>query len=232
MALPRNKCPTFELTLPSNGKKVKYRPWLVGEQKNLLIALQGGEADIHLAMKAAVDACTFGELDMATLANFDEEYIFLQVRTKSAGQSLDLVITCQHCEHKHELPLDLGTVEVQKTEGHTNKIVLGDDLGVLMAYPTTEQITYLNKNYSVETVYETVRKCIHAVFTDEEVSYTKDEPQEEVDAFIASLDPMQYKKIEDFFRTMPVLRHSFEAKCPVCEKDSEYTLEGIEAFFV
>ena len=231
MALPRNNVPTFELTQPSTGKKIKYRPWLVGEQKNLLMALEGGETDILIAVREAVDACTFGKLDMETLPNFDAEYIFLQIRTKSAGQTVDMILTCQHCGQKSERSLDLTEVEVQRTEGHTNKIMLGADLGVEMRYPTTEQLNYLNKNYNVDTVYKTICECIKSVFTAEEVSYTKDEPLEEVKAFIESLTAEQFDQIESFFATMPVLKHTFTNECPHCQKVSGYTLEGIESFF-
>lgn len=231
MSLPRNEFPMFELKQPSTGKRVKYRPWLVGEQKSLLIALQGSDGDILLAVKEAVNTCTLGKLDVETMPNFDLEYMFLQIRTKSAGESVDLVLTCQHCEQQHEYALSLPSVEVQQTKGHTKKIMMADKLGVEMSYPTTEQLTFLNKNYSVETVYKTIRECIYSVFTDEEVHLTKDETEEEVDGFLMSMTSEQFEKVEDFFRTMPVLKHSFIDPCPHCQKDSQYTLEGIEAFF-
>lgn len=231
MSLPKNNYPIFELKQPSTGKKVKYRPWLVGEQKNLLMALQGGDADILLAVKEAVNTCTLGKLDVDTMPNFDLEYMFLQIRTKSAGESVDLVLTCQHCEQQHEYVLALPTVEVQKTKDHSKKIMLAEKLGIEMSYPTTEQLTFLNKNYSVDTVYQTIRECIFSVFTDEEVHLTKDETEEEVDEFLMGLTSDQFGMVEDFFRTMPVLKHSFIDKCPHCQQDSQYTLEGIEAFF-
>jgi hypothetical protein len=232
MALPKNTFPTFELKLPSTGALVKYRPWLVGEQKHLLMALQGGESEILLAVKEAVNTCTFGKLDIDNMPNFDMEYLFLQIRTKSAGESIDLVLTCQHCEEKSEYSLNLSDVQVQKNEKHLKKIVLSPELGCEMKYPTTEQLTALNKNYSVETVYNTICECIESVFTEDEVHYTKDETLEEIQEFLESLTAEQMEKIEDFFRTMPVLKHTFQSTCQHCEKVSEYTLEGIEAFFV
>lgn len=231
MSLPRNNFNTHELALPSTGKKIKYRPWLVGEQKHLLMSLQGSDADILLAVRNAVDTCTFNKLDVDTMPNFDLEYIFMKIRTKSAGETVPLILTCQHCEQNSEYTLDLNDVEVQKVEGHTNKVMLSDNLGVEMSYPTAEQLTELNRNYSTETVYKTICECIKTVFTDEEVHPTKDEPLEEVQAFIESLTQDQFNLIEKFFSTMPTLKHSFTSTCPHCEKDTKYTLEGIEAFF-
>jgi hypothetical protein len=231
MSLPRNNFPIFELNQPSTGKKVKYRPWLVGEQKNLLMSLQGGDADILLAVKEAVNTCTLGKLDVESMPNFDLEYMFLQIRTKSAGENVDLILTCPHCEQSHEYQLALPTVEVQKTKGHSKKILLSDKLGVEMSYPTTEQLTFLNKNYNVDTVYKTIRECIYSVFTDEEVNLTKDESDEDIAAFLESLTTAQFAQIENFFRTMPALKHTFSDMCPHCQKESNYTLEGIESFF-
>jgi hypothetical protein len=231
MSLPRNTVATHELTQPSTGKKVKYRPWVVGEQKNLLMALSGADTDILLAIRNAVDTCTFNKLDIANLPNFDLEYMFMQIRMRAVGESVDLILTCKHCDHQHEHKLNLQDVEVIKTPGHSTKIMLADNLGVEMNYPTTEQLDHLNKNYSVAVVYDTICQCIKTVFTDEEVHPTKDEPLEEVQAFLASLEPMQLEKIERFFATMPVLKHTMTVKCPQCEKDTFYSLEGIEAFF-
>jgi hypothetical protein len=231
MSLPRNTFATYELVQPSTKKKVKYRPWLVGEQKNLLMALEGSDADILLAIRNAVDTCTFQALDIANMPNFDLEYMFLQIRTKSAGESVELILTCQHCQKQSEYTLQLPDVKVVETEGHSRKVILAPNLGVEMNYPTTEQLDNLNKNYSVDVVYETICACIKSVFTDQEIHPTKDEPIEEVQAFLESLTADQFNLIEDFFRTMPVLKHSFDGKCPHCEQTTKYTLEGIEAFF-
>jgi hypothetical protein len=232
MSLPRNTFQTYEVVQPSSGKKIKYRPWLVGEQKNLLMALESGDSEILLAVRNAVDTCTFNALDIETIPNFDLEYIFMQIRIKSAGESVDLILTCQHCEQQNEYHLALPDVQVVQTEGHSKKIMLADNLGVEMGYPTTEQLDYLNKNYSTDVVYKTICECIKTVFTDLEVHQTKDEPIEEIQAFLESLTSPQFQLIEDFFRTMPELKHTFIHKCPACEKDTLYTLSGIESFFV
>jgi hypothetical protein len=231
MSLPRNTTPTYQTKVPSTGKTIKYRPWLVGEQKNMLMAVEGGEADVLLAIKEAVNACTFEKLDVEAMPNFDLEYLFLQIRSKSSGETVDLILTCQHCKADHEHNLPLSIVEVQKNKDHTKKIILADNLGVEMAYPTTDQLSFLNKNYSVDTVYQTICQCIESVFTETEVHQTKDETPEEVAQFVEALTTEQFAKIEDFFRTMPVLRHTFTDKCPHCEKETQYTLEGVEAFF-
>jgi len=232
MALPRSKHPTYELILPSTGKKIKYRPWLTGEQKHLLMAMQGGETDIMMAVKECVNACTFGELDMINIPNFDEEYIFLQLRIKSAGQVIPLELTCQHCEHKNEYDLDIGTVQVQTHPDHKKRIMLSEEMGCEMNYPTTEQLTYLNNNYNVQTVYATIAQCLHSVFTSEEVNLVADETEEELQEWMDTLSTEDLDKIEDFFRTMPVLRHEFIHKCERCDEESKFTIEGIESFFV
>jgi hypothetical protein len=229
--LPRNTTPTYQTKVPSTGKTIKYRPWLVGEQKNLLMAVEGGEADVLLAVKEAVNACTFEKLDVETMPNFDLEYLFLQIRSKSSGETVDLILTCQHCQENHDYKLTLADVQVQKNKDHKKKIILTDNLGVEMAYPTTEQLSFLNKNYSVDTVYQTICQCIESVFTETEVHHTKDETLEEVAAFVESLTTEQFAKIEDFFRTMPILKHTFTDPCPHCGKDTQYSLEGVEAFF-
>lgn len=231
MAFPTNNIPKFRTTHPVTNKDVVFRPFLVGEQKNLLMAMGGNEQDILLAMKSAVDACTFNKLDMDNLPNFVLEFLFLQIRAKSIGESIDLILTCGTCGVKDEHQVRLADVQVQKTEGHSTKILLADNLGVTMRYPTTEQLSFLNENYTTEVVFDTLLDCIESVFTADEVTQTKDEPREALLEFVESLTTQQMTMIEDFFRTMPKLKHEFAHKCSHCGNDTTFTMEGIESFF-
>lgn len=231
MALPRQEHPTFELTVPSTKKKTRFRAWLVKEQKPLLMALQAGETEITNAVRNTVDACTFGQLDVMRMPSFDLEYIFLQIRAKAVGEKLDLVLTCQHCEAQEDHAISLSDVQVHMNPVHKKVFKLSDTLAVEMNYPTTEQLNYLNANYSVETVFETICNCIGKVYLGDELFDASQEEMSEVVAFVETLTGEQLQQLEVFFATMPILKHVFTTTCPHCEKDTEYTLEGIEAFF-
>lgn len=231
MAFPTVESPVYQLTLPSTNKKVKYRSFLVKEQRSLLMAVNGSQDDILLAMQSAVSACTFGKLDVENLPNFDLEYIFLQIRGKSIGETVELVLTCKHCSTKEDFKLNLNDVKVVKNTAHSKKIMLADNLGVMMKYPTTAQLTYLTLNYDTKVVFDTLLECIESVFTDETITKTADEPREELLAFIDSLSGNQMELIEEFFKTMPVLKHEFKHKCKSCGESTTFAMEGIEAFF-
>lgn len=231
MAFPTVNRPIFTTTLPSTKETIKFSPFTVKEQRALLIAAQSNEADMTAAMKAAINDCTYDQLDVDNMPNFDLEYLFLQIRAKSVGENLELVLTCKNCKTTTDYNLDLTTVKVQETEGHSKKILLADNLGVFMRYPTTEMLNHLIKNYSTETVFDTVLACIETVFTDETVTQTKDESKEELVQWVLTLSEEQFSKMEDFFKTMPELRHKFTHTCSSCGTETEYEIKGLENFF-
>jgi len=232
MSFPKNSIQQYNLIQPSTDKKIAYRSFLVGEQKQLLMAVNGNSDDMLLAMKNTVDACTFGKLDVQTLPNFDLEYIFLQIRARSIGESVDLIVSCDGCGTKNDYNLNLTDVQVHKNPDHNTKIMLSDNLGVVMRYPTTEEVTLLNEHYSTENVFQVLLNCIKTVFDDEQVTETEDESREELIDFVDTLTTKQMDKLENFFKTMPELKHEFKHTCKKCGHVTEYVMEGFENFFV
>lgn len=229
---PKNETPLFEMTVPSTEQKVIFRPFLEKERKSLLLAAAGSESEMILAMKAAVAACTFNKLEMTNMPNFDLESIFLKIRSKSIGESMELILTCNHCKKKDEYVLDINDVNVVHHEGHSKKIMLSDKLGVFMRYPTTEQLTELTLNYSIDTVFNVILDCIETVFDDMTVTNTADEPREELIKFVDTFTGEQMDRIEQFFKTMPTLEHTIKHNCSACGKENTYLMKGIENFFV
>jgi hypothetical protein len=232
MAFPVNDVPKFNTIVPSTKKKITYRPFTVAEQKGLLMAAESDKDSMTLAMKSAVDACTFGAINMENIPNFDLEYLFLQIRAKSIGESIELVLTCQHCGMKDDYVLNITDVNVKENPDHSKKIMLASNLGLTMCYPTTEQVNYLTLNYNTDTVFDTLLDCIETVFTDEEVTNTADESRESLVEFIDSLTGQQMDMIEHFFKTIPVLKHEFEHNCSKCGKPSLFSMIGLESFFL
>lgn len=230
MALPRNQSPVYEMMLPLLGKKVKYRGFCVKEQKALLMAVQGNTSEIILAVNEAVYACLFEAVDVDTLANYDLEYAFMQIRMRSAGETIDLELTCHKCDTKNDYTLNLGDVKPDVKKSN-NKIQLSDNLGVIMRYPTTAEMGYLDDKPTTETVFNTIMNCIETVYTQDEIFETKNESEKERREFIESLSPEQLSLIEQFFASIPVLKHEFKNTCGSCSYESTYVMEGIESFF-
>lgn len=233
MALPRPLLPMYELTLPSNGQVVKFRPFIMKEEKLLLIALESGEEIRMLdAIHDIVGACTDGVVDTTTAPLFDVQYAFLQIRAKSVAEVSDFVIACGECKHRVNEEIDLTKIQVEKVEGHTNKIYLTKEMGVIMKYPTIKHLDVLAHYKTSDEVYRVIAACIDTVFNNDELMKASDETVDEVLAFIDNLPVSQFNKIQAFFKTMPVLRHEHKFKCPKCGKENILTLEGIESFFV
>jgi len=231
MALPKNEIPTFSMIQHSTGKNIKYRPFLNGESKAILLAANGSPEEMLLAMQTCVDICTFHELDIPNLPNFDLEEIFLQIRAKSAGEVIELVLTCKNCKGKEDYKLNIGDVHVVDHPEHNKKIILSNNLGVIMKYPTITQLENLTQNYSTETVFNTVIDCIDYIFDDKATHKAADEPREELVAWVDELTTQQMELIEHFFKTIPALKHEFKHTCPKCGTENEYRMVGLESFF-
>lgn len=233
MALPQQLLPRHELTLPSNKKVIKFRPFIMKEEKILLIAKESGkEIEILDAIHYIVGACTDGAIDTATCPLFDVQYAFLQIRAKSVAEVADFVIKCGSCENKISSSIDITQIQPEMIEGHSNRINLTSTLGVVMRYPTIKHLDVLANFTSPDEVYKVIADCIETVFDKDEVYNTADESSENVLAFIDNLPISQFNKIQQFFKTMPVLRHVHKFNCPKCGKENILTLEGIESFFV
>ena len=234
MALPTMDLPTYELVVPSNKKKIKFRPFLVKEEKVLLMALETDEEkNIKDAVFQLLKACISTRIKLENLASFDLEYIFLNIRAVSVGEIVQMNITCQDDEKTQvKYNLNLTDVNVLFPEGHENKIMLTDDLGVIMKYPSFDgfvegQFTD-NKEFDVIKV---VAESIDQIFQGDEVYDESTTSKKEFVQFVESLTNPQLEKIQAFFETAPRLEHSFKVTNPNTGVESDYTLRGLASFF-
>lgn len=230
--LPIVNAPTYELKLPSNGKKVKYRPFLVKEQKILLIALQSGDMEaIYNAVVEITDACTFNKLDVNSMPYFDLEHLFINLRSVSIGEVLELQIECGNCEKTTPYSLDLTTFNMEGKKPDSF-VKLTDTIGVTMRYPTEREMVGVRKKESVEDVYKLVATCIESVWSGDEEFKASDAGADEVMKFLDGLTDSQFKKLEAFFVNMPKLMHRDEIECPHCQTKNTIVIEGLHDFFV
>lgn len=235
MALPVLATPTYELTVPSTKQKVKFRPFLVKEEKALLIAQQSEDDKTMLStLKDIIASCTFNKVNPDTLALFDIEYIFTQLRAKSVGEISELVFNCLECNDpkaKINVNIDLTKLEVSRDDKHTSKIELFDDVGIQMKYPSFKSLNKLKNLNDTDAIFEVVFDCIDYIYDSENVYPAAEQSRQDLENFIDNLTQDQFKKIKDFFETMPKLKHEINFKCPVCGFDHHHTIEGLENFF-
>ena len=236
MALPKLTTPTYELEVPSTDEKIQFRPFLVKEEKILLIAMESGKnEDIIEAVKQIVEECTFNKLNLGTMPMFDVEYIFLQIRSKSVGEVSKLKLLCPDDKKTYaDVEVKLDDVKVQVEDGHTNKIKLDNDMGMIMTYPNIDSF----KNSGITTItaanmLDVISTCILQIYEQkgEKVYEAKDQTQKELSDFIESLQTKHFKKVQAFFDTMPKLKHTIKVKNPKTKKTSEITLTGLNDFF-
>lgn len=236
--LPTLSVPTFETALPSTGKTIKYRPFLVKEEKILLLAMESeDEKTIENAVKEILTNCIMSRgIKVDKLASFDLEYLFLKIRAVSAGEEVQMRVTClDDNQTQVSVTINLDEVTVEKPEGHTNKIMIQDDIGILMRYPGMEQfinITLLNKDLdTTDELLDVVADCVDQIFQGEEVWDSADTKKDDIIKFLDGMTQQQFEKIQNFFETMPVLRHRFKVVNPNTGVESSYTLEGLQSFF-
>ena len=237
MALPKLNTPTYELEVPSTDEKIKYRPFLVKEEKILLMAMESKDnTQIINAVKDIVSSCTFEKLNAATMPMFDMEYIFLNIRAKSVGEISKLKILCPDDKKTYaSVELDLTKVEVQVDDEHSNKIELTDDMGIIMTYPTIDSFLESGiENIDASNMLDVIGTCILQIYEEkgEKVYQAKDQTKKELTEFIESMDSKQFKKLQSFFDTMPKLKHTIKVKNPKTKVESEVTLNGLADFFV
>ncbi len=235
MALPKLNVPKYKLKLPSDGRTVNFRPFLVKEEKLLLLATETGEQeDIVLAIKNIIKECT-DITDVDALATFDIEYVFLQVRTKSVGESVDISVICpDDGETDVAVSIPLDEIKVQKTRGHKNEIKLSDEIIVTMGYPSLE--TFVKMNFSdddnqIDQVFEMAAGCIKTIADENQVYDCADSTKQEVLEFLDQLSSKQFGMIQKFFETMPKLTHTLTVTNPNTGVESEVVLEGLASFF-
>ena len=236
MPLPKIVTPTFELTLPSNKKKVKYRPFLVKEEKILILAIEsGGMKEITMAIKDVLKNCVLTRgVKIDELPTFDIEYLFLNIRARSIGESIDLLITCpDDGKTKVNTQIYIDEVEVKTDKDHTTDIKIDDTYTMRLKYPSLDQFVDENFNFEKETdnTFSLVASCIEMVFSKDEAWEAKDSTQEELVSFLEQLNSFQFKEIQKFFETMPKLTHDIEVENPETKVKSTVTLEGLASFF-
>ena len=232
MALPEIATPTYTLTIPSTKKKVKYRPFLVKEQKLLILAMENEDQEQILdAITNTIKSCLITKVDMATLALFDIEYLFLQIRARSISEEIEMRVTCgDDGETTVDVKFMVDDVKVNFPKGHTNIIKLDDNLTIEMQYPDLDYFAKINFMDEKVDEYELVAKCIKRVYVGED-DFTSDSLDESKE-WVEGLTNNQFEKIQSFFETMPTLRHVLKVKNPNTKVVNEVVLEGLSDFFV
>ena len=238
MPLPKISTPTYELELPSTEETIRYRPFLVKEEKLLVIALESEDnKQITTAIKAVIKNCILTKnIKVETLPTFDIEFLFLNIRGKSVGEELEVNIICpDDGETQVPVTINLDDIEVQKNKEHTNRIKVDDKIMMEMKYPSLDQFIknnfdFDNKN-AMDQSFELIGSCIDKIFTEEEVWTSSDVSKKEINEFLESMNSSQFKNIETFFETMPKLSHTIKVKNPKTKTESEVVLEGLASFF-
>ena len=238
MPLPKIATPTYELELPSSGKTITYRPFLVKEEKLLVLALESEDTkQITNAIKAVLKSCiqTKG-IKVDHLPTFDIEYLFLNIRGKSVGEDLEVNITCpDDNETQVKVNIDLDDIKVEKKEGHTNQIKVDDTIMMEMKYPSLNE--FIKNNFDpndknqMEQSFDLIGSCIDKIYTSDEVWATEDCTKKEINEFLESMNSSQFKEIESFFESMPKLSHTIKVKNPKTKVESDVVLEGLASFF-
>jgi hypothetical protein len=238
MPLPKIATPTYELELPSTGETIQYRPFLVKEEKLLVIALESEDnKQISTAIKTVIKNCILTKnIKVESLPTFDIEYLFLNIRGKSVGEELDINVICpDDGETQVSVKINLDDIKVQKNEEHTNRIKLDKSIMMEMKYPSLDQFIKNNFDFSdknaMDQSFELIASCIDKIFTEEEVWTSADVTKKEMADFLESMNSSQFKGIEKFFETMPKLSHTIKVTNPVTEIESEVVLEGLASFF-
>ena len=236
MALPKLDIPIYELVVPSTDEKIKYRPFLIKEEKILLIAMESGaNEDIIQAVKQIVSECTFNTLKLGDMPMFDVEYIFLQIRSKSVGEVSKLKVLCKDDGKTYaNVEVDLTEIEVQVNDDHTNKIELTDEMGVIMKYPTIDSFNTAGiSDITAENMLDVIVACIDKIYDKkgEEVYDSKDSSQKELMDFVEGMNTQQFQDVQAFFDSMPKLRHEITVKNPKTKVESIVTLTGLNDFF-
>ena len=238
MPLPKIATPKYELELPSTGETVQFRPFLVKEEKLLVIALESEDSkEITTAVKTVIQSCILSKgIKVETLPTFDIEFLFLNIRGKSVGEEIEVNIICpDDNQTQAKVSIDINDIKVQRDDSHTNKIKIDDTIMMQMKYPSLEQFIQNNFNFSdknaMDQSFELMASCIDQVFTEDEVWAASDCTKKEIKEFIESMNSTQFKDIEKFFETMPKLSHKIKVTNPKTKVKSEVVLEGLASFF-
>ena len=233
MALPKLNSSVYELELPSTGEKLKYRPFLVKEQKLLMIAQESeDDKQIESAFAQILNDCVLDDIDPYKMPMFDIEYIFLRVRAKSVGEKVKLNLLCPDDEKTRvDVEIDLEQVNVQVKDEHTNVIDLTEDVKLIMRYPTLKDMSGFDAAGEVSNIFNMIRRCVHEVHDGETIYNKVDISEKELDEFIESMSTDNFDELTNFFSTMPKLIHEVDVKNPKTKKKNKITIEGFQSFF-
>ena len=230
MALPKLDTPTYELEQPSTGEMIKYRPFLVREQKQLMMAQESeDETSIKNAMADVITQCTFEKINPFDIPLFDVELLFLRIRSKSVGENVDLNLLCPDDEKtKVTKTIKLEDVDVIMKEGHTNEIAITDKIKIVMRYPRLDDMLGADE---IEDIFKMVYRCVHEIHDGEKVYHKIDMSEKELIDFVDSLTNEQFEKVTDFFDSMPKVQHVVEVTNPKTKKKGEVVIDGVASFF-
>ena len=233
MALPKLNNLNYELNLPSTGETIKYRPFLVKEQKNLMIAQESEDTKlIENAFANIITDCTFGKIDPYKMPMFDIEYVFLRLRGKSVGEKIKLNVLCPDDEKTRiDVEVNLEDVDIQMNVDHTNIVKITDNISIIMKYPCLSDVEGFSSKGQAEATFDMIKRCIHEIHDDEDVYHRVDMSSKELDNFIESMSTKQFEKVSKFFETMPKLQHVIKVKNPKTKKRGEVLIEGLQNFF-
>ena len=230
MSLPLLTTPKHRIELPSTGEKIEFRPFLVREQKLLLMATNGNAEQQISAMNEVIHACTFGKINAQQLPAFDAEFLFLNIRAHSVGETVNIVMTCS-CEAKQDAKLDVTTIKVDRPATHNKIIDVDGNISIEMRYPTLIDLSTLQAETNIDSIINLIAGSIDSIWEGDERIAAQDYSAAELVEFVESLSPAVLDKLENFFATMPVLRHTMDWDCKECGKHNNVVMEGMNSFF-
>ena len=234
MALPKLETPTYELELPSTGEKVKYRPFLVKEQKNLMLASESeDETQIQNALANLISECTFGKIDPYEVPIFDVEFMFLRIRGKSVGEKIELNVLCpDDNKTRAKVTINLEDIDVHMKANHNNEISVTDNITIFMRYPTLKDMTNVGTDTTdVATIFSLIKRCVAEIHDKKTVHNRIDISEKEMEEFIDSLPSKVFETLGEFFNSMPKVQHPVKVTNPKTKKKGEVIIEGIQSFF-
>ena len=232
MALPKLDTPKYQLTLPSTGEMIDYRPMLVKEQKVIMMAQESDDQkEIMNGMADLISSCTFGKLDARNLPMFDVEYIFLKIRAKSVGEVIDLSVICPDDGVTSVVKrVNIGEIDLQISENHTNKIDITENIKLYLNYPILSDISIINDEDDTDTTFKMICRCFKELHSGDEVYHRVDIKDSDINEFLDQLNTEQFMGVTNFFETMPRLRHTIQVTNPKTNVTSEVLLEGLQSF--
>lgn len=234
MALPKIDVPVYELKLVSTGEKIHYRPFLVREKKILMVASESNDPETsYLAVKQIVNNCTFEKLDVENLALFDLQHLFLKIRSKSIGEVAEFKFACPKCTKHVTSSINFDTIQITINPEHDKKIMITDTIGIMMKYPGMKLEKMARSNMKKEDIdTEIILSCIDYIFEGEQIFYAKDTDKKELKDLLENLTESQFKKIQKFYETLPVLEHKIEYYCKECNHQGTHLVKDLYGFFV